>query len=69
MIYSVMHENDIKDENLYKSSIEHFENTKDYRYANKYAIKLADLYSSNRKYKNSALTYQKAIEYQFLQNQ
>ncbi|MCZ8538473.1 helix-turn-helix domain-containing protein [Paenisporosarcina quisquiliarum] len=67
MIYSIMHENDIKDENLYKSSIEHFENTKDYRYANKYAIKLANLYSSNRKYKNSALTYQKAIEYQFLQ--
>ncbi|EPD50655.1 hypothetical protein HMPREF1210_02625 [Paenisporosarcina sp. HGH0030] len=66
-IYSIMHNNDLKDECLYKTSIEHFESTKDYRYANKYAIKLADLYSYHRKYKNSSLMYQKALEYHFSQ--
>lgn len=66
-IYSVMHTNDLNHELLFKSSIEYFENTKDYRHANKYAIKLADLYSYHRKYKNASLTYQKAIKYQFSQ--
>jgi len=66
-IYSVMHNNNLKDENLYKTSIEHFESSKDYRHANIYAIKLAELYSFHRKYKNSSLTYQKALEYQFSQ--
>jgi len=66
-IYSVFHNNNLKDETLYKDSIEFFEHSKDYRHANKYAIKLADLYSYHRKYKNSSLMYQKALEYQFLQ--
>jgi len=66
-IYSVMHNNDLKDEVLYKSAIDYFESSMDYRHANKYAIKLADLYIIHRKYKNSSLTFKKALEYQFLQ--
>jgi HTH-type transcriptional regulator, quorum sensing regulator NprR len=66
-IYSVFHNNNLKDEALFKDSIEFFEHSKDYRHANKYAIKLADLYSYHRKYKNSSLMYQKALEYQFSQ--
>ncbi|WP_017379209.1 helix-turn-helix domain-containing protein [Paenisporosarcina sp. TG-14] len=66
-IYSVFHNNNLKDEDLFKASIDFFEHTKDFRHANKYAIKLADLYSHHRKYKNSSLMYQKALEYQFSQ--
>ena len=66
-VYSVMHNNNLMDEDLFKSSIDYFENSKDFRHANKYAIILADLYSYHRKYKKSSLTYQKALEYQFLQ--
>lgn len=66
-IYSVKHLYDFKNETLFISAIEHFNNAKDYRHANKYAIYLADLYSYHRKYKNSSLTYQKALEYHFLQ--
>ena len=66
-IYSVKHQYDFKNETLYISAIEHFNNAKDYRHANKYAIYLADLYSYHRKYKNSSITYQKALEYHFLQ--
>ena len=66
-IYSVKHSNDIMNVHLYSLAIEYFESSKDYRHANKYAIFLANLYSHHRKYKNSALTYQKALEYSFLQ--
>ncbi|MFC6039373.1 helix-turn-helix domain-containing protein [Paenisporosarcina macmurdoensis] len=66
-IYSVMHNNDLKNESLFKSTINYFESSMDFRYANKYAIKLADLYIYHRKYKNSSLMYQKALEYQFSQ--
>ena len=66
-VYSVIHNNDLFDETLLRSSIEHFENSKDYRHATKYAIFLANLYSHHRKYKNSSLTYQKAFDYLFAQ--
>jgi hypothetical protein len=62
-----MHNNDLKDESLFKSTINYFVSSMDFRHANIYAIKLAELYSFHRKYKNSSLTYQKALEYQFSQ--
>jgi tetratricopeptide (TPR) repeat protein len=66
-IYNVMHEKDLKNEDLIKASIDHFGNIKDFRHANKYAILLADLYLHHRKYKNSALSYKKALDFQFSQ--
>jgi len=65
-IYSVKHSNDIMNVHLYSSAIEYFENSKDFKHAYIYAIYLADLYSFHRKYKNSTLTYQKALQFQFL---
>lgn len=65
-IYNILHDIDIKNEQLFIDAIEHFEKTKDFRHANKYAIHLADLYSYNRKYKKSSQAFEKALEYQFL---
>jgi tetratricopeptide (TPR) repeat protein len=64
-IYKVMKELDLSSEQILLSAIQHFETVKDFRYANKYSILLGNLYSANRKYKNSALTYQKAIQFQY----
>ena len=64
-IYKVIKEMDLNSEQLILSAIQHFESVKDYRYANKYSILLGNIYSENRKYKNSALIYQKAVFYQF----
>lgn len=64
-IYKVKHKMDINFDQVILSAIHHFENIKDYRYAYKYAILLGNLYSENRKYKNSASAYKKAIFYQF----
>lgn len=66
-IYNVMHLKDLKNENLLKASIDYFESIKDFRHANKYAILLADLYLHHRKYKNSALSYKKSLDFQFSQ--
>lgn len=64
-IYKVKHEMDLASDQIILSAIQHFETVKDYRYANKYSILLGKIYSENRKYKNSALTYQQAVLYQF----
>jgi tetratricopeptide (TPR) repeat protein len=64
-IYKVMYELNLSSEQILLSAIQHFEKVKDYRYANKYSILLGNLYSANRKYKNSALSYQQAVHYQF----
>ena len=64
-IYKVKNDMDLSFEQVFLSAIQHFESVKDFRYANKYSILLGNIYSENRKYKSSALTYQKAVLYQF----
>jgi tetratricopeptide (TPR) repeat protein len=64
-IYKVKNDMDLSFEQIFILAIQHFESVKDFRYANKYSILLGNIYSENRKYKSSALTYQKAVLYQF----
>ena len=64
-IYIEKHKMDLSSVQVINLAIEHFETVKDFRYANKYSILLGNIYSENRKYKNSALAYQNAVNYQF----
>lgn len=62
-IFKLLHEKDSDFESILLNAIDYFEKAKDYHYVHKYSILLGNKYSEIRKYKNSALSLQKAISF------
>ncbi|MGB3261223.1 helix-turn-helix domain-containing protein, partial [Paenisporosarcina sp.] len=62
-IFKLNQQQDMEFEDILLSAIEYFESKQDFHYVHKYSILLGNKYSEIRKYKNSALSLQKAISF------
>jgi transcriptional regulator with XRE-family HTH domain len=65
-VYKARSEKDSAYENKANKAIQFFKDIKDYRYAQKYSLFLAEYYTENTKYKNAAKYYALSNDYLFL---